>query len=634
MPAASSFDLRTGTGTEPIAERDLARLRAAGARRVALLLHHGDAIEMRLLHPEHPVVIGRKPAQGWGVAERKLSREHARFSLSLGRILVEDLGSTNGTWLAGARISRAEIDAGDEVRLGDVLVRVQLLGPDGEELGVDGEARFLGLLTAEAERARQVRRRFALLTVRAAAAVHRGKAAPRAVAVSEEDHAVRWAAEVRSKLRPVDRMSLYSHDTLQILLPDADTEAALGVARAVVARDPGQTPRLHVGVAVYPVAASTVEALIEASRSAAGRGSAERPIEIAGAAAWEESEAPGDDHAPIAGAKMRDLLETVGRVAASRVPVVLHGETGTGKEVLARLIHDGGPRRSKRMVRVNCGAIPASLVESTLFGHEKGAFTGAVAQQKGVFEEADGGTVFLDELGELPLGAQTALLRVLETGSFSRVGSTREIAVDVRLVTATHRDLEAMIALGTFRADLYYRLSTVTLEIPPLRERGDEIEPLVRRFLRQASEAGGHPAPRIEDEAMALLVSYRWPGNIRELRNAIERAVVVAREGAIGAADLPARVQAACAAEPPAIAARTSPGPGDTGPVSFDDPPSGDAEGAPELRTKLQQYEAAALQAALESAGWKRAEAAQRLGMPLRTLARKIKVLGIKKPGE
>jgi DNA-binding NtrC family response regulator len=588
---------------------------------------------MRLLHPEHPVVVGRQPAQGWGVPERKLSREHARFSLALGRILVEDLGSTNGTWLAGARVSRAEIDIGDEVRLAGVLVRVQLLGPAGEELGVDGEARFLTLLTAERERAQQVRRRFALLTVRAAAAGAAGHRAP----LSEEDHAVRWAAEVRARLRPVDRMSLYSQDTVQILLPDADLDAALGIARAVVAGDAGRPPRLHVGIAVYPDVASTVEGLVEASRSAVARASTERPVEIAGVAAWEESEAPADDHAPIAGQAMRALLETVARVAASRVPVVLHGETGTGKEVLARLIHDGGPRCKKRMVRVNCGAIPASLVESTLFGHEKGAFTGAVAQQKGVFEEADGGTVFLDELGELPLGAQTALLRVLETGSFARVGSTREIAVDVRLVTATHRDLEEMIAQGTFRADLYYRLSTVTLEIPPLRERGDEIEPLVRRFLRQASEAAGQPAPRIDDEAMALLGSYRWPGNVRELRNAIERAVVVARDGVIRAADLPARVQARRAEEPAAVATTKSRGAGDSGPVLREAPSTGaevDTAATPEHRTKLQQYEAQALQAALEAAGWKRAEAAERLGMPLRTLARKIKVLGLRKPGE
>src|SRR5262249_28680745 len=156
-----------------------------------------------------------------------------------------------------------------------------------------------------------------------------------------------------------------------------------------------------------------------------------------------------------------------------------------------------------RMVRVNCGAIPASLVESTLFGHERGAFTGAQQQQKGVFEEADGGTVFLDEIGELPLGAQAALLRVLETGAFSRVGSSREIVVDVRVVAAPHRDLDAMAAGGAFRADLYYRLSTVTLEIPPLRERTGEIGPLAARFLRRANQANGRAVRRIEPEAMA-----------------------------------------------------------------------------------------------------------------------------------
>ena len=168
MPAASFQERSALTGTEPLSASDAARIRQADTRRVALFLHHGAVPQMRLLHAEHPVVIGRKPAQGWGVADRKLSREHARFSLSRGRVLVEDLGSTNGTWLAGARVSRAEIDVGDEVRLADILVRVQLVGPDGNEVAVDGEARFLSLLTAEAERARQVQRRFALLTVRVA----------------------------------------------------------------------------------------------------------------------------------------------------------------------------------------------------------------------------------------------------------------------------------------------------------------------------------------------------------------------------------------------------------------------------------------------------------------------------------
>jgi DNA-binding NtrC family response regulator len=322
------------------------------------------------------------------------------------------------------------------------------------------------------------------------------------------------------------------------------------------------------------------------------------------------------------GAAMRALLDTAARVALSRIPVVVHGETGTGKEVLARFIHERGLRAKERLVRVNCGAIPASLVESTLFGHEKGSFTGAVQRQRGLFEEADRGTLFLDEIGDLPLAAQVALLRVLESGSFCRVGSTEEVTVDVRIIAATHRDLEAMVEERKFREDLYYRLSTMVLEIPPLRERFEEIQPLSMRFLGQANEANGRRVRGFSEEAMALLLSHRWPGNVRELRNAVERAVVVAQGELIQPEDLPARV-------------RIARGEGATDPgerwatgaeIGVRRAPPGEA------RARIQQYQARIIEEALRSAGWSRAEAAERLGMPLRTLARKIKALGIKSP--
>ena len=309
---------------------------------------------------------------------------------------------------------------------------------------------------------------------------------------------------------------------------------------------------------------------------------------------------------------MRGVVSTAIRLARSAIPVLLHGETGTGKDVLARLIHDAGPRRDQPIVSVNCGSIPPTLVESTLFGCERGAFTGA-GQQRGVFEAADGGTLFLDELGELPATAQAALLRVLETRRVTRLGSTKEIDVDVRIVAATHRDLEAMGAAGSFRTDLYFRLSAMVVDVPPLRARREEIAPLARRFLDLASRAHDRPMRGIDAEAMALLERYSWPGNIRELRNAIERAVVVAEGDQVTARDLPPRVRADCA------------GPGAASATSI---PS-----AGSLKARLERFEAEAIVDALREAGWSQTETARRLDMPLRTLQHKIKAYGIKKLG-
>jgi DNA-binding NtrC family response regulator len=295
----------------------------------------------------------------------------------------------------------------------------------------------------------------------------------------------------------------------------------------------------------------------------------------------------------------------------------LQGETGTGKEVLANFLHERSGRRG-RVVRVNCGAIPASLLESTLFGHEQGAFTGAL-KQRGMFEAADKGTLFLDEIGELTLAAQVALLRVLETKSVCRVGSTHELPVDVRVIAATHRDLEAMVKEGSFREDLYYRLSVIVLEIPPLRERRDEIERLCVRFLEQVNQANGRGVRGISEEAMTLLKAYGWPGNVRELRNAVERAVVLARGDWIQADDLPARVREA------QIGGKEDPAEGKTGEGERAGPPS-------ELKAQVQQFEAQRLKAALRAVDWNVSEAARRLGISPTTLRRKMKELGLKRP--
>jgi len=224
---------------------------------------------------------------------------------------------------------------------------------------------------------------------------------------------------------------------------------------------------------------------------------------------------------------LKEVMERVNLVAHSDVPVLMLGETGSGKEVVARAIHKGSPRSAGPFLRVNCGAIPPELIDSELFGHERGSFTGAVATRKGWFERADGGTLFLDEVGELPLAAQVRLLRILQDGSFERVGGQRPLHVDVRLVAATNRDLHAMVAEGTFREDLWYRIAVFVVRIPPLRERIEDIPMLAGHFALRAAKRLGTPPLVPTPEDNDLLVSYDWPGNVRELSAVIERAAIL-----------------------------------------------------------------------------------------------------------
>ena len=238
-------------------------------------------------------------------------------------------------------------------------------------------------------------------------------------------------------------------------------------------------------------------------------------------------------------AKMQALHQLVERVAVSDISVLLRGETGVGKEVFARRLHDLSPRAAQPFIGINCAALSETLLESEVFGHERGAFTGAVQSKPGLFEMADRGTVLLDEIGEVPPAIQVKLLRVLEERQVMRLGGTKARPFDVRILSATNRDLEQAIDVGSFRRDLYFRLNGITLEIPPLRERTAELEPMARRFVADAaSRMGAKGPPEIRADAWERLLSYRWPGNIRQLRNVMERAVVLADDGPITAAAL------------------------------------------------------------------------------------------------
>lgn len=303
--------------------------------------------------------------------------------------------------------------------------------------------------------------------------------------------------------------------------------------------------------------------------------------------------------------------ELARRAARVDAPVLILGETGTGKEHLATTVHAESPRRGAPFKAINCGAIPEGLTESILFGHERGAFTGADRRSKGVFDEASGGVVFLDEIGELSTPAQKVLLRVLETKKMTRVGGTTEVDADARIVAATHCDLARMVDDGSFRADLLYRLNTIVIELPPLRERLDELEPLIDLFLQDVRKEWGIEVSGIEPDAMNLLKSYPWPGNIRQLRNVIERAAIVAKDARIRPVDLPHAVF------------------GDGEPATDDSAEAETEIPAAGLKPLIRGYEARVIATALRRTGGSRHAAAKLLRIPLRTLFRKMKTLGL-----
>ncbi len=332
------------------------------------------------------------------------------------------------------------------------------------------------------------------------------------------------------------------------------------------------------------------------------------------------SRASGGDGPVIVAESMKRLYLTLERLAQGPISVLILGETGVGKEVAARTIHQRSPRCDGPFIAINCPAVPASLLESELFGHEKGAFTGADSAKPGQLELADGGTVFLDEVGELPLVVQAKLLRVLEERAITRVGGKKSIPIDVRFVSATNRDLVAESQQGRFRQDLYFRLNGVTVTVPALRERGEEIEPLARHHLQTYSELLGRAVPALSADALGKLQLHDWPGNIRELRNVIERATLMCDGSIIEAADL---------ALEPAIpdssqeTIRTERKPAPPAPAPSSPAPLSDA---------VQEFERQRILDALESCAGNQTRAAELLGLSRRGLTKKLDKYGIPRP--
>lgn len=302
---------------------------------------------------------------------------------------------------------------------------------------------------------------------------------------------------------------------------------------------------------------------------------------------------------------MKEVFKELVRVGQSKATVLLRGESGTGKELIAKLIHENSPRAGKPFIKVNCAALSETLLESELFGHEKGSFTGAIQMRKGRFELADGGTIFLDEIGDLPLPVQVKLLRVLQEMEFERVGGVETLSVDVRTIAATHRELENAILEGTFRQDLYYRLNVVPIRLPPLRERREDIPLLISHFLEIFNKENNKKVS-LSNEMIQLLIQYDWPGNVRELENCMERLVVLAEEESVNLRNIPPAIETYFndiqkVTPPPRSSKRVS------------------------LAETMQGMEQEALKKALDRCGWVQAKAARLLGITPRQVAYKIK---------
>jgi two-component system response regulator PilR (NtrC family) len=305
-------------------------------------------------------------------------------------------------------------------------------------------------------------------------------------------------------------------------------------------------------------------------------------------------------------AAMRKVRELIHRVARSQAPVHIFGESGTGKELVARMIHDSGPRSEQPFVPVNCGAIPSELMESELFGHRRGSFTGAVEDKEGLIRSAEGGTLFLDEIGDLPLHMQVKLLRVIQERTVRPVGETQELPIDVRILSASHRDLSELVAQGEFREDLFYRINVIDLKVPPLRDRQDDILQLAGHLLNRLGARMGIEPPEMSRDAQKKLLKHSFPGNVRELENILERAATLSDQGRIDADDVEIRIDQTAAIRIPSV----------------------DASGAA-LESQLEDVERDAILQALEQTRYNKTAAAKLLGISFRALRYRIKKLDL-----
>jgi DNA-binding NtrC family response regulator/pSer/pThr/pTyr-binding forkhead associated (FHA) protein len=610
-----------------------------------LLLRSGSGAGEEIAIPAKGLVIGRDESCDICIADRSASREHCRIELRGAQAFVKDLGSKNGTQLNGLPVEDSALAPGDVVQVGGTAfqalpadepgpgeTQVRLL-PDEDRKetlslprvgGPEKASEAAGRLTAAFRMAgllaaslpwRELLERF-LDTLLAQTSASRA-----AFLLFEGDPPAATAQVVRaSGGRPPARVSLgegmvrkalhngesllYQNLALDPSWPEAASAASLFYS-AICA--PLPSPSGVRGVAYLDTIAGEGELNEKDLQLAAVAGALagsilENDARLRALRAGDEGGAAADPRHALLGSSlaMKRVYEIIRRAAPASSTVLIRGESGTGKELVARAIHRGGPRRGGPFVAVNCAAIPAGLLESELFGYEKGAFTGASRRTPGRFEAASGGILFLDEIGDLPLESQVKILRALEEKAVVRLGSSKPLAVDIRLLAATNQDLEKAVREGRFRQDLFFRLQVIVIDLPPLRDRPEDVPVLVDHFLESFRDDLGHAVSGVAPEALALLKRYAWPGNVRELRNTVERALVLARGTVLGPAD-----------------------------ISFLNVAAG-AAAAPEADVlPLREMEARHVRRALQACGGNKTQAAKILGIERSTLYEKMKAYGI-----
>ncbi len=566
-----------------------------------LLVVEGNSSLLCPLPPSGELLIGRAEDCGLRISDRTASRHHARLQVQLDGMVLVDLGSHNGTRVLGQRIvgSRA-LQHGDVIQICEVtlVLHAPALPPPPRTLAPI--SLFRQRLTEEVERALRYGRQ---LTI---------------VCLQVDDHAdvqrigIVLAAESRL-IDVVSREELHFWLLLPELSPDERQRVAESHLRAVQR----VAPSVRSGVASFPGDGGDADSLLLAARTAAAMA---RPGECLAAELAQRTQQIGSHEVTIADPAMQRIYALLERLAKSTMPVLISGETGTGKEIAATALHVWS-KRSGRFVAINCAALPESLAESELFGHEKGAFTGAVSQKLGLLEQAAQGTLLLDEVGELPLPLQAKLLRALESQRIVRVGGSRELAIDVRVIAATHRELEAEVKAGRFRQDLFFRLVAARVVLPPLRDRRREIPLLLRQFLKRAAQSLGQPQPQLSDGALTLLLSHRWPGNIRELRNVCDYLAATITAGVVTSAELT-----------PLLSHEAASGGAASPPL----PPTDPNRTAPTFRSleaEIRELEQLRMTEALAASEGVQVRAAELLGMPIRTFSYKLKQYGISPTG-